>query len=159
MITMDLERLLFPNSGWLCSIISRVHGAINMKLKQIPGKLNVWRDGAVITKHTSQWDYSFPWAVLLYVIRCDILPPPRCSAAEWLKQPINHSVHPFHYHRWLLLLKPCDGFLMHVPSSNQKTQLLYILFSHVLSEQSSYSYIHTNVITLQQFGSPQWISK
>lgn len=81
-ITGDEERLWFLNSSWLCTIISSGHGAINMKLKQILDKLNVWRDSAVITKQTSQWDYYFPWAVLLYIIRCDILPPPHCSAAE-----------------------------------------------------------------------------
>lgn len=92
----DLESLWFLNSSCLCTIISSGHGAINMKLKQILDKLNVWRDSAVITKQTSQWDYCFPLVVLLYVIRCDILPPPHSSAAERLKQPINHSFHPFH---------------------------------------------------------------
>lgn len=81
-ITGDVGRLWFLNSSWLCTIISSGRRAIDMKVKQILDKLNVWRDSAVITKQTSQWDYYFPWAVLLYIIRCDILPPPHGSAAE-----------------------------------------------------------------------------
>lgn len=79
------------NSGWLCTSIWVGVLPINKKRKQILHKLNGRRHCAVITKQTSRWDYCFPWAVLLYLIRCDIGPPPRCSAAEWLNQPINHS--------------------------------------------------------------------
>lgn len=87
----EVESLWFLNSSCLCTIIRSGHGAISMKLKHILDKLNVWRDSAVITKQTSRWEYCFPLLVLLYVIRCDILPPPRCPAAERLKQPIHHS--------------------------------------------------------------------
>lgn len=72
----------FPNSSQLCTIITNWREAINMRLKQILDKLNVWRDSAVITKQTSQWDYYFPWAVLLHLIGCDILLPPHRSAAQ-----------------------------------------------------------------------------
>lgn len=94
----------FPSSSQLWSIITNWREAINMRLKQILDKLNVWRDSAVITKQTSQWDYYFPWALLLHLIGCDILPPPHHSAAQWLKQPINHSVHPLQDYRWALEL-------------------------------------------------------
>lgn len=102
----------FPSSSQLWTIITNWREAINVRLKQILDKLNVWRDSAVITKQTSQWDYYFPWAVLLHLIGCDILPPPHHSAAQWLKQPINQRFHPLHDYRWSLELplKSCKGW-------------------------------------------------
>lgn len=161
-ITKDLERQWFLNSGWLCTIISSGRGAINMKLKQIQDKLNVWRDSAVITKQTSQWDYYFPWALLLYVIRCDILPPTCCSAAEWLKQPINHSFHPFHYYRWLLLLpvKSCDRSQRFESTLLRQRHICQIFdLLTICHFWAAFIFIHTDVITLQQYSIAQWISK
>lgn len=102
----------FPSSSQLWSIITNWREAINMRLKQILDKLNVWRDSAVITKQTSQWDYYFPWALLLHLIGCDILPPPHHSAVQWLKQPINHSFQQLQDYRWALELplKSCKGW-------------------------------------------------
>lgn len=71
--------------------------AINTKLRQILNIHTVWRDSAVITKQTSQWDYCLP-SVPLQVIRCDTLPLPHSPAARRLTRPTNQS--PFHYCRW-----------------------------------------------------------
>lgn len=148
-ITRGLEWLWFLDSGWFATIMSSGHGAINKELKQIPDKLNVWRDSAVITKQTSQWDYLFPWAALLSIIRCDILPPPRCSAAEWLNQPINHRFHPFHHHRWPLL-KSCDQ--VHILRQNTK-------YKNVLMHFLGNLHIHEFTLRQSLYGSSVFCSE
>lgn len=71
-----------------------------VKVKQTSDKLHACRDSAVRIE-TARWqDYSSPSVALLCVIRCDIPPLPRCSAAGLLKRPINSTFRPFHKNRW-----------------------------------------------------------
>lgn len=108
-VTRDAETVWFLNSGWLGTIISTKQKDYRYDSEADPRRTQRVDRSGCHNQPNITVGLLLSVAVLLYVIRCDTVPPPHAflQLSDSTSQSI--SFHPFHYNRWplLILLRFC----------------------------------------------------